>query len=97
MCWVAGGGANVRRSGKVDEASGTGRPPTRPDGPQIGGRQIGGTVETPRTEDEVDEVMNKIAEIMDSVGTKWKGMSYEQGVRAAIEWLFEDGPDPLED
>lgn len=50
---------------------------------------------TERTEDEVDEIMNKIAD-MDG-GTRWRGMTYEQGVRAALEWLFEDGPNPMED
>lgn len=50
---------------------------------------------TDRTEDEIDAIMNEVAER--GGVTKWRGMTYEEGVRAAIEWLFEDGPNPLED
>lgn len=30
-------------------------------------------------------------------GSKFPGMTYEQGVMAAIEWMQHGGPDPLED
>ncbi len=45
---------------------------------------------------EIDDVLNQAVEAMDA-GTKWPGMSYEDGVEAAIRWMLGDGPNPMED
>lgn len=29
--------------------------------------------------------------------SKFPGMSYEQGVKAALEWVLGEGPQPMED
>ena len=50
-----------------------------------------------RTRSEIDEVLNKAVEGMDSV-SKWPGMSYEEGVNAALLWVTGDrDEDPMED
>lgn len=50
-----------------------------------------------RTEDEVWDVLNAALESEDE-GSKWPGMSYEQGVRAGIEWLIgQRDSNPMED
>ena len=50
-----------------------------------------------RPKTEVDEQLNLAAEGMDS-GSKWPGMSYEQGVYSALLWAYEDSDDkPMED
>lgn len=45
-----------------------------------------------RTQKEIDDVLNKAADGMDD-GSKWPGMSYEQGVDAAIRWLTGESED----
>lgn len=45
-----------------------------------------------RTEDEINEVLNKASEGVDA-GSRWPGMSYEQGVQSALLWLFGDYED----
>lgn len=37
----------------------------------------------------IDSVRNACAEALDR-GTRFRGMTYEQGVEAAIHWLFEN-------
>lgn len=50
-----------------------------------------------RTPDEIDALINACSEILDSDGSKFPGMSYEDGVRAAIEWIVgDDDANPLE-
>ena len=39
-----------------------------------------------RTEEEINDVLNKAVEGVDG-GSKWPGMSYEQGVQETIDWL----------
>lgn len=51
----------------------------------------------------------QVAQIMDTIdkageqiakgGSLWRGMSYEEGVRNALEWVLwpEDNPPPMED
>ena len=39
------------------------------------------------TEDQIDDVISEAYEIKDTVGTKWRGMTYEDGVTAALEWV----------
>lgn len=43
-------------------------------------------INAPREEEEFDDVINTAYEIKDEVGSKWPGMSYEDGVIAALEW-----------
>ena len=47
------------------------------------------------TQDEIDEVLNQCAEAADSGESKFWGMSYEQGVEAAIRWLTEGDQNPM--
>lgn len=50
-----------------------------------------------RSEQEIVDVMNKAADGFDN-GTKWPGMSYEEGVLQALQWLFgETNDNPMED
>lgn len=39
------------------------------------------------SEEEIDDLLNKILEITSHEGTRFQGMSYEQGVEDAIEWM----------
>ena len=50
-------------------------------------------------ENEIDEVMNECGDHENEGTTKFPGMSYEQGVKAAIEWLSDDydGANPMDD
>jgi hypothetical protein len=43
-------------------------------------------IDLARTDDEVSEQMNLAIEGVDR-GTRWPGMSYEQGVDAALSWV----------
>lgn len=48
-----------------------------------------------RPQNEIDEVMNWASEGVDA-GSKYPGMSYEEGIRDAIDWitgLTDDRPD----
>lgn len=40
-----------------------------------------------RSTEEVDDTLNKAQEQEDEGGSAWPGMTYEQGVVAAIMWL----------
>ena len=40
-----------------------------------------------RSDDEIDAVLNACSESMDAGRAKWPGMTYEQGVRAGIDWV----------
>ena len=47
------------------------------------------------TQEQIDEVLNKISVQADKGGSKWPGMTYEQGVEAALMWItgvWEDNP-----
>ena len=48
------------------------------------------TMSTDRTEREIDDSINTAYELKDEVGSKWPGMSYEDGVIAALEWIKGD-------
>lgn len=49
-----------------------------------------------RTQEEIDEVVNLAIETEHH--SKWRGMSYEAGVRAAIDWILGDSDDnPMDD
>lgn len=42
-----------------------------------------------RDEDEIREVIDRAAASIET-GTRWPGMNYEEGVRAALEWALGD-------
>lgn len=42
------------------------------------------------TEEQLDDALNTAYEIKDEMGSKWPGMSYEDGVIATIEWVKGD-------
>ena len=47
------------------------------------------------TEKQIDEVIGKIIE---NPGPRWPGQTYEDGVRAALDWVLGDEEDdPLTD
>lgn len=48
------------------------------------------------TEQEIDEQINKTYEQEDS-GSRYPGMSYEEGVRAMYDWLITGEDPPFED
>lgn len=49
------------------------------------------------TDDQIDDVLNDCAESEDTGRSKFPGMSFEQGVKAALEWMRGDGSNPLDD
>ncbi len=50
-----------------------------------------------RSGKEIEDVLDAAAEGEES-GTKWPGMSYEQGVLAALRWVFGESDDnPMAD
>lgn len=51
-----------------------------------------------RSQEEVDEQLNLAMEAVDRGRSKWPGMSYEDGVRAALNWMTgDDETPPMED
>jgi hypothetical protein len=46
---------------------------------------------------EIDDALNKCSEAADEGFSNWPGMSYEQGVEAAIRWMQGEGSNPMED
>ncbi len=47
------------------------------------------------TEEQIEDAISTAYEIKDEHGSRWPGMSYEDGVIAALEWIKgdrEDGP-----
>lgn len=54
--------------------------------------------ELKQPEDAIDDVLNKCDEQEDEGGSKWPGMTYEQGVAAGIRWALGHIDDnPMED
>lgn len=54
-------------------------------------------MELDRTDDEINDQLNRAMEQEDAGGSRWPGMSYEQGVSAALNWAIghiEDEPIP---
>lgn len=41
-----------------------------------------------KTEEEIDDVLNRASEAEDEGVSKYPGMSYEQGIKAALEWAL---------
>lgn len=49
------------------------------------------------TENQIEEVLNICREQEDKGGSKFPGMTYEQGVLAVLTWMEDDGENPIED
>lgn len=51
-----------------------------------------------RSEDEVYNLLNQCVESEETGVSKYPGMTYEQGVRDALDWMLDSSQDsPLED
>lgn len=50
-----------------------------------------------RSEDEINDLLNEVAEVKDAKGTKFRGMTYEDGIESAIRWLLEGADYPMND
>ena len=48
------------------------------------------------TETEIDNVLNECMEKEELGETKYPGMTYEQGIKAALEWAQGYGENPLD-
>ena len=48
------------------------------------------------TENEIDNVLNECIEKEALGETKYPGMTYEQGIKAALEWAQGYGENPLD-
>lgn len=49
------------------------------------------------TQDEIDEVLNECSDYTAEGGSKFPGMTYEQGVEAGIRWVTgDDDSNPME-
>jgi hypothetical protein len=48
------------------------------------------------TDEEIGEVMDACIEQMDAGTSRYPGMSYEEGVAAALRWIQEEGENPME-
>lgn len=50
-----------------------------------------------RKDEEIDSLLNDCAAQIDKGGTKYRGMTYEQGIEAALRWVTDkDQEAPLE-
>ena len=48
-----------------------------------------------RTQEEIDAVLNRCVEADAKGGSAYPGMTYEQGVKYAIDWLLNKDADPV--
>lgn len=48
------------------------------------------------TQREIDDVLGRCCDAMDN-GSKFPGMTYEEGIEAAIYWMRGNGPNPMDD
>lgn len=48
-------------------------------------------------QEEIDEQLNKAADATDEGRSNWPGMTYEEGVAAAIRWMIGDDTPPMDD
>ena len=49
-----------------------------------------------RTPEEIDDLMNRCVDSEESGESSYPGMTYEQGIKAAVNWL-DGGDHPLDD
>ncbi len=54
-------------------------------------------METKVTQQEIDNTEDLCREQVSEGTSKFRGMSYEEGVLATIEWLFYAAPNSMED
>lgn len=47
-------------------------------------------MEIVRNEQEIWDLLNQCADAEETGSSKYPGMSYEQGIKAAIEWIIGD-------
>lgn len=48
-----------------------------------------------RTEEEINELLNKCSEAEEEGASRYPGMTYEEGIHAAIDWMLgynDDNP-----
>lgn len=52
-----------------------------------------------RTEEEIDELLNECSDQIEKGGSKFPGMTYEEGIENALRWVIDGGwkVHPLED
>jgi hypothetical protein len=51
-----------------------------------------------RSDDEINEVLNKADDVLETGRSRYPGMTYEEGVANAIRWLLGHHEDnPIED
>lgn len=52
-----------------------------------------------RTDEEIDDVRDQACLAVEEDGSKFPGMSYEQGLEEMIRWLTDDSPggSPMDD
>ena len=46
-----------------------------------------------RSEDEINDLRNEVSERIDKGGSRYSGMSFEQGIDDALRWLFGETDD----
>ncbi len=53
---------------------------------------------TVKTRQEIDDMLDQAADLIDSGSTRFSAMGYVEGVRAALEWAMDEDDDesPLE-
>lgn len=49
------------------------------------------------SQSEIDDAMNQCVEAETNGRSQWPGMTYEQGVLAALRWVTDDGPHPIDE
>jgi len=48
------------------------------------------------SEAEIENTLSDCAEIVDTVGTKYPGMAYEQGISDTIRWILGEDTNPMD-
>ncbi len=49
--------------------------------------------EVARTDDEINDLRNDVAERINEGGSRFLGMSYEEGIDEVLRWLFGESDD----
>lgn len=53
-----------------------------------------------KTDEQINDLIQKCMDSEDKGGSKYPGMTYEQGIKAALDWVMDTGMDdfhPLDD
>lgn len=48
-----------------------------------------------RSSDEIDDLLAKAYDIKDNEGTRFRGMSFEDGITSTLEWIKGDSDEPV--